>query len=265
MKQRNISSAILIALLFLVLYIGKNAFIPLAVLANILCLVEYLRIMGTDNKGIVFVCLLSLVFMGFSLYFSEYAISIFALAVVFIFAFNIICSNVDSNIAIYQVFAMIYITLFISFALRIITNVDGGIYYIYFVMAMPIACDSFAYLFGIKFGKHRLSPKISPKKSIEGSIAGEIFSVIAAVILYFLYSKFNLFNMEFYHFIILGIICSVAGQFGDLTASMIKRKFKIKDFSHIIPGHGGVLDRIDSTLFAVAVSYMYIDIILKLI
>ena len=265
MKERSISSIILFALLFLVLYIGKNAFIPLAILANIFCLVEYLRIIGTDNKGIAFMCVLSLVLIGFSMFLSEYMLSVFAVIVVLIFILNIVFGQTNADKAIYQVFAMTYISLFISFAIRVILGVENGIYLVYLIMAIPIASDCFAYLIGMRFGKHRLSPIISPKKSIEGSIAGEVFAIIAAIILYFVYTKFELLDIGFYHYVILGIICSVVGQFGDLTASMVKRRFKIKDFSHIIPGHGGVLDRIDSMLFSAAVAYMYIDIVLKLI
>ena len=119
--------------------------------------------------------------------------------------------------------------------------------------------DTGAYCTGVLFGKHRLFERISPKKSWEGSIGGAGFSIIAAIIL----AHFFTF-MTTAEWIGLGLTVVIFGTWGDLTESLLKRTLGIKDSGNILPGHGGLLDRFDSTLFAVpaAVIYLYI---LKLI
>jgi phosphatidate cytidylyltransferase len=103
--------------------------------------------------------------------------------------------------------------------------------------------DTFAYLFGIKFGKHKMSPKISPKKSYEG-----LFGATLLVILIFSFQKYVSFKY--------GIFIVILAPVGDLILSVLKRNYGIKDFSNLIPGHGGILDRIDSFTFLFPVVYL---------
>lgn len=115
--------------------------------------------------------------------------------------------------------------------------------------------DTGAYCSGMLFGKHRLFERISPKKSWEGSIGGAVFSMIAALI----FAHYTPF-MSITQWIGLGLTVVVFGTWGDLTESLLKRTLGIKDSGNILPGHGGMLDRFDSTLMAVpaAVVYLYI-------
>jgi phosphatidate cytidylyltransferase len=121
-----------------------------------------------------------------------------------------------------------------------------------FLFAITIFTDVFAYIVGINFGKHRLAVKISPKKSWEGSFGGTFFAVVFTMI--YIYA----FKVEFIGQIELNIVVSIllivfisiVGQIGDLVASKLKRSYGIKDFSQLFPGHGGVMDRFDSVLFA---------------
>lgn len=115
--------------------------------------------------------------------------------------------------------------------------------------------DTGAYCTGMLFGKHRLFERISPKKSWEGSIGGAIFSIIAAVALGYFFDFLTVTQ-----WIGLGLTVVVFGTWGDLTESLLKRTLGIKDSGNILPGHGGMLDRFDSTLMAVpaAVVYLYI-------
>jgi len=109
--------------------------------------------------------------------------------------------------------------------------------------------DIAAYIIGTAVGKRKLAPKISPKKTIEGSIAGIVFSV-ATIILLNRWLQYDFSKLFF-----IGMTVSIIGQFGDLFESMLKRSADIKDSGTIIPGHGGVLDRFDSLLFAAPVFY----------
>lgn len=149
-----------------------------------------------------------------------------------------------------------------------------GLEYILFLFIITMLTDTFAYVFGRLFGKHKMSPKISPKKTWEGAIGGTITACACAVLFAFLYNKclsnpdysnnFCIFNnnityMKFFSkfnhvqaicfVIIITILGSIMGQIGDLVASKFKRTYEIKDFSDIFPGHGGVLDRFDSAIY----------------
>ncbi len=118
--------------------------------------------------------------------------------------------------------------------------------------------DSGAYLFGVTMGKHRLFERISPKKSWEGAIGGTFTAVLAA---YFIAGFIP--EMEVKHWIAISIITVVSSTFGDLTESMFKRYFGIKDSGHILPGHGGILDRFDSLFFAAPVVVMYLKLVVE--
>lgn len=116
--------------------------------------------------------------------------------------------------------------------------------------------DSFAYLTGITFGRHRLFERISPKKSWEGSIGGFFFGLLAAYFLSLYFQEFDLTN-----WLIIAAIIMIFGTFGDLAESMIKRSLKIKDSGNILPGHGGLLDRFDAVIMAAPPVLIYINMI----
>ena len=116
--------------------------------------------------------------------------------------------------------------------------------------------DTGAYLSGVTLGRHKLFPRISPKKSWEGSIGGALFTMASA----FAVAHFFTF-MTIWQWIGMALVIVVFGTFGDLTESMIKRHVGIKDSGHILPGHGGFLDRLDSMLFAIPTVVMYLVII----
>ncbi|MEE9348710.1 MAG: phosphatidate cytidylyltransferase [Flavobacteriaceae bacterium] len=113
--------------------------------------------------------------------------------------------------------------------------------------------DTFAYIIGRKFGKHKLFERISPKKTIEGFIGGFVFTLITAYI-----SSLYFTNTSLVNWIVIAIIVSVFGSIGDLVESMFKREAKIKDSSNFIPGHGGFLDRLDSVIFAAPFIYVFL-------
>lgn len=146
---------------------------------------------------------------------------------------------------------MIYIGWFFSYFIfiRALTERGG---YLLFLMVTIWAFDVVAYFVGSKFGRHKLFPSVSPKKSIEGAIAGFIFCLIAAGV----FGHFAGFDLT--HSIILGAIIGVVAQTSDLVESLIKRDAGVKDSSQLVPGHGGVLDRMDSFIFAAPVVYYYL-------
>ena len=109
-------------------------------------------------------------------------------------------------------------------------------------------CDAFAYFFGRWFGRHKLCPSISPNKTIEGAVSGTVIGTASGVLSWLILRNFAPTPLHVY--LIASFFCTLAGQIGDLCASTIKRQAGIKDFSNLLPGHGGVIDRLDSFSFA---------------
>lgn len=133
-----------------------------------------------------------------------------------------------------------------------------GIYLIFYGLICALATDSGAQLAGMAFGKHKMSPNISPKKTVEGAIGGLIFSLILNGVAMVLYNRLADFKMDEFAVTVLLAAClpvSFLGMMGDLSASVLKRNFGVKDFGKIFPGHGGVMDRFDSSMFTLPVTY----------
>ncbi len=158
--------------------------------------------------------------------------------------------NVTADVAV-TLFGMIYVGWFYSYFLFIrALSPHGG--YVFFLMATIWAEDIAAYMVGRYFGKHKLFPSISPKKSWEGAIAGFLVCLAAAAI----FSPFS--GIAMVHALILGAIIGIVAPISDLVESIIKRDVGAKDSSELVPGHGGVLDRMDSFILTAPVMYYYI-------
>jgi len=157
------------------------------------------------------------------------------------------------------VFSLVYIPFMFSF-LKSILMMPNGRFLILYVFTAAFASDTFAYFIGTKFGKNKLCVEISPKKTIEGSIGGILGVILCFTILTYIGNAYFSMNMNIIYMLVAGVIAGIAGQFGDLSASAIKRYCKVKDFGNIIPGHGGILDRFDSMLFVAPVMYMFLKL-----
>lgn len=155
----------------------------------------------------------------------------------------------------------LYVGILFSF-ITLVNKKSHGQYLVWLIFLSSWFCDTMAYYFGKFFGKHKLCPRVSPKKTIEGAIGGIIGSTLACGIFgMIIYNKIG--TIPIYHFFIIGILCGVFCQMGDLVASSIKRFAGVKDYSNLIPGHGGILDRFDSILFAGTIVFFYLIFILK--
>ena len=153
----------------------------------------------------------------------------------------------------YTFFGIAYIVFFTIFVV-LINGMKNGNILIWYVIFAAWGTDIFAYFTGKAIGKHKFS-KISPKKSIEGCIGGTIGAVVAIVIYTYVINTYLGMNVSYIYIIGCSIILSLVGQIGDFAASSIKRFVDIKDYSNLIPGHGGMLDRIDSLIFLAPFAY----------
>ena len=136
-----------------------------------------------------------------------------------------------------------------------------------FLILYSVSCalftDVFAQLSGMAFGKHKMTPVLSPKKTWEGAFGGVIGVILINSLFLFIFMKFfavKVFALPIWFYILMCPILSVCGIFGDLAASMIKRNYEIKDYSNLIPGHGGIMDRFDSVIFVMPAFYVIMTI-----
>jgi len=130
-------------------------------------------------------------------------------------------------------------------------ELSAGAAYVWLAFVGTWASDTFAYFVGSYFGRHKLCPKISPNKTTEGALGGMFGSIVALVILGML------FKLPISHCAIMGLLVGIVAPIGDLVESAMKRFAGVKDSGHILPGHGGILDRFDSILFTVPAVYYY--------
>ncbi len=170
-----------------------------------------------------------------------------------LYLFNIEHRKLEDAMA--TITGLVYVVFF-SFHVTLVEQTEYGIL-IWLVVLTAFGTDIMAYFSGFLFGKHKLSPKISPKKTIEGSIGGTLGSVILSGLFGYFFAPEVLV-----HCLIIGVLGGIVSQFGDLTASIFKRKMGIKDYGNLIPGHGGILDRFDSVLFTGPLVYYYIVLVI---
>lgn len=286
MKQRVIT-AILMAIVFIPFFFLGGWFITfLFSILSYIAMYELIT-MYQSKKNIPNVCKYIIpLFSSIIVLFSSFAtaediIYVLLVELMFLLILPIFNKKIEMKDVIFFIFGIIYSG--ISFAIIVtVRNIemlyqdasirlfDGlniyavGLILFIFVLLSTMLTDIAAYQFGIKFGKHKLCPSISPKKSIEGSIAGTIAGALGGtlfmVILQFTLSKeyanaiklFKIDNIYLYALTIFGValLLSIAGQLGDLIASKMKREYNIKDYGKIFPGHGGVLDRFDSSIYS---------------
>lgn len=250
MKKRVISAIVALAIVVPLYIIGG---IPLYLLAGMIGILGYKEILdlrkshGRIPIGIKFLGVVSLLLVMFTNYdgyalafgISYQAIAFLLLSLLLPTLFIKDESIYNTNDAFYMIGSVLLIgVVFNSFILLRNLNV----YLLVYLFLVTALNDTFAYLLGSLIGKHKLIPRISPKKTIEGSVSGLILGTFVSVMFYHHFIG----GVSIPVLIITTLVLSVLGQLGDLLFSKIKRENDIKDFSNIMPGHGGILDRLDS-------------------
>lgn len=156
--------------------------------------------------------------------------------------------------------------LFPGFLFTLIIGVAASDYWFEALLigcASTWICDSFALFGGMRFGKHKIAPLVSPKKTVEGCVCGALSSIVTGIAVCFVlrfFTRFGFIALPMWFCIAVSLLASTMGQIGDLAESLIKRYVGVKDFSNLIPGHGGMFDRSDSQLWAIPTVYLFIRI-----
>lgn len=267
MDLKRITSGFIVAISVAIMLLIPNKYV-IGLLLAIIALVamhEYLKAISKVCTPIKWVAYLSCLSVAAVNFIPEQnmlkAIMMFLPSIMLILFANVIATDMKISFKdmSYTLLGICYIPVFISF-LTLIDAMQNGKILIGYILISAWGTDVFAYLIGKKFGKHKFS-KVSPKKSIEGCIAGTIGAVLIMVLYAVILNRYFQFNYSYMYVIIVGIVLSLIGQIGDFSASCIKRYVDIKDYSNLLPGHGGMLDRIDSVLFLAPFAYLLFTIL----
>lgn len=252
MKKRLISAFVALVISVPIIIQGGMLFYIYAIFLSLIGLREVMNLIVKDDFIIVFNYFIFLMIMGLNLFKNNFDFDINFNVIFHLYFLLMLLKYKKYDIS--KMFYLMGITLFLSlsFSCIIITR-NIGLNYLLYVLILPFMNDTFAHLIGSKIGRHKIND-ISPNKSWEGALAGFVFGTLISTIFYL---KFIDANISLVLIIGINMLLSIIGQFGDLFFSLIKRKYKIKDFSNLMPGHGGVLDRLDSVIFvALAFSYL---------
>lgn len=276
MKQRIISAIVALIIVIPLFLLGG---IPYKVGVGLIAALAFKEIIDLkENKKIpafikiiAFICYEIIVYnnLNASYIYNEVSFAILGITALLLIIPSIFIQN--DNYTTHKAFSLLgcTITIGIFFNLLIIIR-EANAWLLLYLILIAIMTDTFAMLIGCLIGRHKLIPKVSPKKSVEGSIAGSLLGTVIASLYYYNVIPHNLsltslsyynimpININITSLVIMSLVLTILGQLGDLFFSKIKRENEIKDFSNIMPGHGGILDRLDSLTFIV---YGYIIII----
>ncbi len=160
------------------------------------------------------------------------------------------------------VFGVLYLGFLFPFA-SLVREMDMGAFWVWLIFISAWGTDTFAYFTGYFLGKNKLAPVLSPKKTIEGAVGGIAGAALLGFVYAWVYGTYYNGDVLSYLYIVplITALGSVVAQFGDLSASTIKRTLDVKDFGYILPGHGGILDRFDSVLFTAPFIYIALQIL----
>lgn len=261
MDIKRITSGLLgFPLVLIILLIGDKVFVDIALaIIALLAMNEYLNAVSKVSKPVKWLGYLSCFsIMIIHLIPTSYLNMVVTLAVptilIILFA-QVIATEMKTSFKdiAYTFLGIFYVVFFIMFV-AFINGMENGNILIWYAIFAAWGTDIFAYFVGKYFGKHKFS-KVSPKKSIEGCIGGTVGAVVLMLIYTYIANKYWQMNYSYYFIAGVGIVLSLVGQIGDFAASTIKRFVDIKDYSNLIPGHGGMLDRIDSLIFLAPFAY----------
>ena len=266
-KQRLISGIILVIIAFITLYYGGMLTFFVTAGISLIGMYELLRVIHVERSALSVVAYTGAILYYLLLLISldQYAMPLALLVLVMLFAVYVFTfPKYDIASVAITFFSLFYVTVMLSCIYRI-RMLEDGAYMIVLVFLSAWGNDTLAYCAGRLFGKHKMSPVLSPKKTVEGAVGG----VVGAGLLGAIYGWIagNFITAEYNLVPVFALVCAVGGLIsivGDLGASAIKRNYEIKDYSNLIPGHGGILDRFDSIIFTAPIIYYLLVLAVEL-
>ena len=262
MLTRILTAVVAVPLLIFLLYLDNTAVLLVAMtfaaalaVGEVLLATKYF-----SNKGVAAVCMIYATVMPTFLCIDPIKRFFPMLAGTFLLIMFVIMLFDHEKVRFEEIALMSFVSFLIPLSLSTIVflhkNFETGVYYVVLALLIPWISDAGAYFIGSAFGKHKMAPKISPKKSWEGFIGGLVFCLAASALLAWLFPA-EVKGLSMLQMLGFGAVVCVAGTWGDLIESMIKRSLGVKDSGNLLPGHGGILDRIDSLLLVTPAVALY--------
>lgn len=265
MLKRTLTGAVLVAILIPVFIFYDTAALPaLFAFISAVAMFETARCVGISDKKHLTVTLpayLIAAILPFYQYFlgkngRPAVVAAAALVVFAIYALSVFGVIKNKLSPMTQFITMLIYVSGASVSVVAFSHEENGGFVLLFLFLGSWLTDTFAYLCGTFFGRHKLIPKVSPKKTVEGSVGAIFFTLVAFALYAVLLSSVTELTPNYLAFVLTGFLLAVLSQIGDLNASFIKRAYGIKDYGNIFPGHGGVLDRFDSVIAIAPVIYL---------
>lgn len=275
MLKRTVTAMVGLAILIPILCFSHTyAYVCLVAFLSVVSAYEILGCLGQRKNypvSVPFYAVSLLIPLISRLFTDMYHFCAFAFGVLFTFMFYLFSLSVFTR-GKYQikdastVFALGVYIIFAFTSLILLRDMEVIGKYVYLLPYVGAwTSDSFAYICGRLFGKHKLIPEVSPKKTVEGMIGGVAFSMLSFVVYGFAVSKIYGIDANYYVLLAVGAVVSLISQLGDLVASIIKRQYGIKDYGNILPGHGGIMDRFDSILAVSPFLFIILSIVIRFI
>ena len=260
MIKRTLTGAVIFVFVYAWLFFSH---IPLVLhigtlVLGVLGILEIMRIVKTDKARSCYVAMLISILL-LILPIPQYEYLMMLILPIALMLFGLMMALKDQIQEFNTTFAtVVTITVILLFkSIPTLRNLDNGFYYLTFAVTACFVTDVAAFLFGKTFGSRKLCPNISPQKTVEGAIGGLACTVIVTMMATILLQKYAGLHFDVITLVIWAVLVSVVGQFGDLWMSTVKRIAGVKDFGNVLPGHGGILDRFDSHVFAVAFTLVF--------
>lgn len=261
MLKRTITGAFITAAVYLVLYFS---YIPVVLTCATTVLAafsvyEIYHAAGYANKKALLILSL-LATIGLTIWelpYYEYIIPVTFVMAVIIFAGMILFQKKCKIDHYVKAAVLALLVLLLYQAYPVLRKMEHGLYYLGGAITLCFITDVAAYLVGKSFGKHKLIPSVSPNKTVEGSVAGVFFAALIMLLIGIVFVNSRFVQINYPLLVVYVAFASGVGQFGDLAMSVVKRICGVKDFGNIFPGHGGMLDRFDSHIFAVAFTLIF--------
>ena len=268
MKTRIITALVLLCVFIPVLVFSDTAVFPAVIsIISLVAVFEYLKCLGFDKKYALSIpaFLLSIALPLAAEFKSDTGFvlitaAVFAVYLFYLFAYAVFkrCKLLYSSVT--SVFTGVFYIVCAMVCVVLLRRSAGGEYLYLLIFISAWVTDTFAYFTGRFFGKHKLIEEISPKKTVEGSIGGTLFCILSYLLFGFIVGREFDITPNYPVLALSALVVSLVAQIGDLIFSLIKREHGIKDYGKIFPGHGGMLDRIDSIIPVAFMLYILVSI-----
>ncbi len=260
---RLFSGIILVLIAILTVHLGGDVLYVTTLCVSLVGLFELYRAFSIEKKKIAFAGYAAAIMYYYLIRdnaYNEYTMILMVLSLMFVCVLYVLTypEFKPAEVA-FVMFGLLYVPVMLSYVYKV-RIASGGRYIVWLIYLCSWGCDTFAYIFGVMFGKHKMAPVLSPKKTVEGAIGG-VFGSCLCGFLYALYvgDKINSTVDVRIMFVVVCFFGSFISMVGDLAASAIKRHMQIKDYGTLIPGHGGIMDRFDSVIFTAPLIWILVE------